>query len=64
MKKGMGLSSVKGKLIISMVLIAAIPLALATFNSYMKFSKNAKDEAQITLNWSAWYIEGEINDVF
>ena len=64
MKKSSILSSVKTKLIITMVAIAAIPLILATTNSYIRTTKAAKEDSEITLSWSAWYLECEINDLF
>lgn len=64
MQKKKGISSVKTRLIISMVAIAAIPLMIATINTYLSFSESAKKEAKETLSWSAWYIECEINDLF
>ncbi|QFJ53708.1 methyl-accepting chemotaxis protein [Pseudobutyrivibrio xylanivorans] len=64
MKKKSIFSSVKAKLIFTMVFLAAIPLIAATTINYVRTTSSAKAEAQITLNWSAWYLEGAINKTF
>ncbi len=63
MKKGIS-SSVKAKLIITMVVLAALPLIAATSINYYRTTKNAKSVAKETLEWSAWFLEGEINKIF
>ncbi len=64
MRKKINLSSVKSKLIISMVAIAAIPIILITINNYIASTKSAMSEYKVSLNWAAWYIECEFNDIF
>ncbi len=63
MKKGIS-SSVKAKLIITMVVLAALPLIAATTINYYRTTASAKAEAKVTLAWSAWFLEGEINKIF
>ncbi|WP_036948583.1 methyl-accepting chemotaxis protein [Pseudobutyrivibrio ruminis] len=63
MKKGIS-SSVKAKLIITMVVLAALPLIAATTINYVRTTSSAKAEAKNTLAWSAWFLEGEINKIF
>ncbi|MDC7280068.1 methyl-accepting chemotaxis protein [Butyrivibrio fibrisolvens] len=58
------LSSVKTKLIITMVVLAAVPLLTATTINYVRTTTKAKAEAKITLAWSAWFLESEINKIF
>lgn len=62
-KKGF-LSSVKAKLIFTMVVLAALPLLAATGINYYRTTASAKAEAKDTLAWSAWFLEGEINKIF
>lgn len=64
MQKRSFLSSVKAKLILTMVVLAAIPLIAATAINYVRTTTTAKSEAEITLNWSAWYLGGAINKIF
>ena len=64
MNKKTGFASVKSMLIISMVVIAAIPLIVAISINYIRATTSAKAEAKITLAWSAWYLEDEIHNIF
>ena len=57
-------SSVKAKLIITMVVLAALPLIAATTINYFRTTASAKKEAKESLAWSAWFLEGEINKLF
>ena len=47
-----------------MVAIAAIPIILITINNYIASTKSAMSEYKVSLNWAAWYIECEFNDIF
>ena len=53
MQKKSILSSVKTKLIITMVVLAALPLLTATTINYVRTTTKAKEDAKITLAWSA-----------
>ncbi|SEA63780.1 methyl-accepting chemotaxis protein [Pseudobutyrivibrio sp. ACV-2] len=57
-------SSVKAKLILTMVVLAALPLIAATAINYYRTTTTSKAEAKITLAWSAWFLESEINKIF
>ena len=57
-------SSVKAKLILAIVAIAAIPLIVATTVSYVTSTNKDKVEAKETLEWSTWYLEAEVNNMF
>ena len=57
-------SSIKAKLITSMIAIAAIPLIVATSISYISSTEKSKIEAQENLQWSVKYLESEINAKF
>ena len=57
-------SSVKTKLILAMVAIAAIPLIVATSISYYTSTTNAKDLAKEQNEWSAWYLQSSLNTIF
>lgn len=62
-KKGI-FSSVKAKLIMTMVVLAAMPLLAATAINYVRTTYSSKVEAKESLAWSAWFLESEINKVF
>ena len=62
-KKGI-LSSVKAKLILTMVVLAALPLLTATTINYVRTTTKAKADSKITLAWSAWFLESEIHNTF
>ncbi len=64
MQKKSPLASVKVKLIITMLVLVAIPLIVATTINYVKTTSKAKADAEVTLNWSAWFLESEINKIF
>ena len=65
MKKNLSVfASVKTRLIISMIAIAAIPLIVATCINYYSATAKAKEAAKDTLSWSAQCLEAEINDLF
>ncbi len=57
-------SSVKTKLIIAMVAIAALPLIVATSISYYTSTKDAKEQAKEQNEWSAWYLQSSLNTIF
>ncbi|SEA59844.1 methyl-accepting chemotaxis protein [Pseudobutyrivibrio sp. ACV-2] len=57
-------SSVKTKLIIAMVAIAAIPLLVATSISYYSSTKEAKQLAKDDNEWAAWYLQASLNTIF
>jgi len=57
-------SSVKSKLIATMLLISIIPLVVAILISYNNSSTSAEEQAKQNLDWQAKYIESEIDKIF
>lgn len=57
-------SSIKTKLILAMVATAAIPLLVSTAISYNTSTSNAKYTAKEQNEWSAWYLQSELNTIF
>ena len=58
------MSSVKTKLMIAMVIIAAIPLFTATTISYVSGTNSSKYSAKEQNEWSAWYLQSSLNTIF
>ncbi|MBE5905984.1 MAG: HAMP domain-containing protein [Lachnospiraceae bacterium] len=56
-------NSVKTRLILCMMGVAAIPLLIAIVISYLSSTGKAKSDAEETLAWQAHYLEAEINGV-
>ncbi len=57
-------SSVKTKLIIAMVALAAMPLLVSTAINYNSSTKSATYTAKEQNEWSAWYLQSELNTIF
>ncbi len=57
-------SSVKTKLIIAMVALAAMPLLVSTAINYNSSTKSATHTAKEQNEWSAWYLQSELNTIF
>ncbi|SDB05119.1 methyl-accepting chemotaxis protein [Pseudobutyrivibrio sp. YE44] len=57
-------NSVKAKLIVSMLSVAAIPLLIAIIVSYITSTTKAKADAIDSLEWQTWYVESQIQVVF
>ena len=55
--------SVKTKLIVSMLLVAMVPLVIAVGISYYTSTNKAKEDAIDSLEWQAWYVEAAIMTV-
>ncbi|WP_243143515.1 methyl-accepting chemotaxis protein [Pseudobutyrivibrio xylanivorans] len=56
--------SVKTKLILAMVAIAALPLLVATSISYYTSTNEAKELAKEQNEWAAWYLQSSLNTIF
>ena len=56
-------NSIKTKLIISMLLVAAVPLIVAVSISYYASTNKAIEDALDSLEWQAWYVQGQIYSV-
>lgn len=56
--------SIKTKLIVAMLLVAAIPLVIAVSISYYTSTTKAVADAVDSLEWQAWYVEAAIGAVF
>lgn len=50
-------NSIKAKLIVIILLIVIIPMTIATTASYITSVNKAKEDAQDSIEWQAWYIE-------
>ncbi len=55
--------SFKTKLIISMLVVAAIPLIIAVVVSYITSTNKARLDAIDSLEWQAWYVQAAISTV-
>ena len=55
--------SFKTKLIISMLVVAAIPLIIAVVVSYITSTNKARLDAIDSLEWQAWYVQSAIGTV-
>ncbi len=58
------LKSVKTKLILSVLALAAIPLVVTNLISYISTSSATKNSMIDSLDWSAWYMQEEMNNLF
>jgi methyl-accepting chemotaxis protein len=63
-KKTFLLSSIKTKLTLAMFAVAAIPLIVAISLTYYTTTKNTEATTKDTLDWSAWYLQANINNLF
>ncbi len=57
-------SSVKTKLIVSMICLAGIPLILATTISYFSSTAKIKSLTTDNLGWDVWYLQANIHSLF
>ena len=57
-------SSIKTKLTLAMFAVAAIPLIVAISLTYYTTTKNTEATTKDTLDWSAWYLQANINNLF
>ena len=55
--------SIKTRLIAVMLLVAIIPLVIATAVSYRTSTTKAVDDAIAALDWQAWYVESEFETI-
>ncbi len=58
------LSSIKVKLIIAMVAVAAVPLLIAITINYNFSTKKARESAKESLQWQAWYLQATIHNLY
>ncbi|SKB45921.1 methyl-accepting chemotaxis protein [Lachnospiraceae bacterium] len=58
------LSSIKVKLIIAMVTVAAVPLIVATAINFFSSTNKARETAKENLEWQAWYLQSQINNLY
>lgn len=63
-KKTFLFSSIKTKLTLAMFAVAAIPLIVAISLTYYTTTKNTEATTKDTLDWSAWYLQANINNLF
>lgn len=63
-KKPFLFSSIKTKLTLAMFAVAAIPLIVAISLTYYTTTKNTEATTKDTLDWSAWYLQASINNLF
>lgn len=63
-KKTFLFSSIKTKLTLAMFAVAAIPLIVAISLTYYTTTKNTEATTKDTLDWSAWYLQASINNLF
>ena len=58
------LSSIKVKLIIAMVAVAAVPLLIAITINYNSSTRKARESAKESLQWQAWYMQATIHNLY
>ncbi len=55
--------SIMTKLIAVMLAVTIVPLVVAVSVSYYTSTKKARADAEVTLDWSCWYIQSEFNTI-
>ncbi len=58
------LSTIKVKLLLAMLAVAAIPLTVAIIITYNVSTSKAVYNSKEMLDWQAWYLEAAINELF